>query len=519
MKFANKKDNSYRHLLTIILRWILIPGLLVAALVSLIKGNLNSNNQISYQFEDRKTTYGGPFESSGSTSRYALTQAIVEDGTLFFDKDKAKFSSPDVSKHNGRYFTIFTPGVSFIGVPFYVLGRQFGLPQTFAYLSTIVFALFNIYLIFTIARKLGSGFYSSLLAGSLFLFGTNALSYATSYTQHLASTFVVLMGLLIALNRPTFIKNILLGMLYGAGLLIDVPNGILLLPVVLYILGGHIQISHEDNKTSLKVKVTLLGLIIGLAPLILAFGWYNYKISGSATFIPQFAGRTTDFSDNPEIDSSSRKDSGIRMPFNTRNIVQGSYLFLISNERSIIVYTPVVIFGVIGLIYLIQDSIKKKIARLILALFLVNLTTYTMFGDAWGGWAFGPRYLIPGLAVLSIGISCFIERFNKKPFIILLFSVISIYSIAVNVLGATTTSLVPPKVEAVAFPEPIPYTYLGNWERLVNENLNSSLIYNLYLKNKLTAKNFTLIYTSGILLLAATLYVASALEKRNKNEN
>jgi len=105
---------------------------------------------------------GGVFESSGSTSRFALTEAIAEKGTLFLSKERAKFASPDVVVHEGNYFSIFTPGVSFIGVPFYLLGKLYGAPQLFTYALTALLAVLNAFLVARIAKKIGGGFVTSI---------------------------------------------------------------------------------------------------------------------------------------------------------------------------------------------------------------------------------------------------------------------------------------------------------------------------------------------------------------------
>lgn len=493
---------------------IMVPVFLIIAMLLLIRGNLD-NGKLSYQFDDTKTSMGGPFESSGSNSRFALTQAIVDDGSLFLDIDKAKFSSPDVSKYKEKYFTIFTPGVSFLGVPFYMLGQKWGMPQIFAYSSTTLFAIANLFLVYLISRKIGSGYYSSLLAGILFVFGTNALSYSTTYTQHHASTLVILLGLLMSLGETKVIKNIIFGALYGFGLIIDVPNGIIMIPLVLYMISKNMGMQTTKKTVSLKLKTAIFGLVLGLIPMIALFGWYNYSISGSPTYLAQFAGRTKDFSDTPQLDSSSRKP-GLRIPFNTRNQMHGLYLFLFSDERSIVVYTPVVLLGIWGIILLMKDEKYKNFSHVVVSTALINLIIYSMFGDPWGGWAFGPRYLIPSLGLLCVGISHLIDKYSKKLIFTLLFFVITIYSISVNVLGATTTTLVPPKVEAIAFSKPIPYTYETNWIRMNKDNLSSSLIYNIYLKNKISSKDFTFAYTIMILLVVIVVYFAGVSEMKNR---
>src|SRR3989344_9076188 len=108
-----------------------------------IKGQ--SGNPIYFQNE-KDTRVGGPFESSNNTSRFALVEAIVEDRTFFFNEKRARFSSPDLVLYNNKFFSIFTPGVSFVSVPFYIFGKSIGVPQLSTYLVNVIAALVNFFL-------------------------------------------------------------------------------------------------------------------------------------------------------------------------------------------------------------------------------------------------------------------------------------------------------------------------------------------------------------------------------------
>src|SRR3989304_7035015 len=97
-----------------------------------VKGD--KGDPIYYQTE-KKTNVGSPFESTNTNSRYALVEAIADYGIFFFTDEQAKFSSPDLVLYNGKYFSIFTPGVSFVAVPFYIVGKLLAIPQLFTFFS------------------------------------------------------------------------------------------------------------------------------------------------------------------------------------------------------------------------------------------------------------------------------------------------------------------------------------------------------------------------------------------------
>src|SRR5258706_15585737 len=144
----NKKYmKKYIKILTI----IFIACVSILLLILSIKGNVKDGS-LMFQ-NDSSTVVGGPYESTNSTSRYALTESIVNNHAFSFTNNLAAFASPDLAQYNGKYFSIFTPGVSLLGVPFYIIGAIFGIPQIATYSLILLLALINFWLIAKIASK------------------------------------------------------------------------------------------------------------------------------------------------------------------------------------------------------------------------------------------------------------------------------------------------------------------------------------------------------------------------------
>jgi hypothetical protein len=174
-------------------------------LALVVKGDRIDDNTLAYQHNyDEKLT--GPFESSGSSSRYALVQAIANTGTFFFNDAQAQLAAPDLVRYKDKYSSLFTPGVSFLALPFYFLGNYFGLPQLITYSSTTLISIINLILVIAISRKLGASRTSSFISGFLFLFGSNALTYSLTLTQHHWSILVILLATLAMFKRPGLAK-------------------------------------------------------------------------------------------------------------------------------------------------------------------------------------------------------------------------------------------------------------------------------------------------------------------------
>jgi len=494
---------------------------IVILLALAIKGN--RGNPISYQ-SGYNTQVGGPFESSNSTARYALVEAIVKGKTLTLTEQQARFASPDVSAKDGKFFSIFTPGVSFLAVPFYVLGGLLGFPQLGAYLSVAVFSLFNIYLISVLGRRLGASFWASTFGGFVFLFATNALGYSQTLTQHQMGVTAILLALLNARQKRTWLNNASFGALAGIGLMLDVPIFIFMIPIGLYILAKHFSVEELKQKYKIAVKLSLMGLIIGIIPLFVLFGWYNNQTTGSYTTLAQTVGRTDAFkilSDAEKKNAEKNKGSveskrgGIELPFDTREQLRGFYILMLSPERAWLFYSPIVLLGVFGIYLGLKNKKTQTATSLMAGIILLNIVLYTMFGDPWGGWSFGPRYLIPAAALLCIFAALFIDRYKNNYFVIALVMILLGYSVAINSIGVLTTNAIPPKVEAVALDKPIPYTAQYNLD-ILKSNQSSSLVYNQYLSAHLDAKTYAFFYTTLIYILGVSLLTATIFGKEKK---
>lgn len=479
----------------------------------------NRGEPIAYQ-SGHDTRVGGPFESSNSTARFALTEAIAEDGKLSLNLDRAKFASPDVVETSGKFYSVFTPGISFIAVPFYILGKYLGIPQLITYFSVALFSLVNVFLVAQVARKLGASFWASIFGGFVFLFATNALGYSQTLTQHNIGVSVLLLATLITLSKTSFFKNVLFGALAGIGLLIDVPILILTIPLGLYLLARHIKLSKINEKLRMSISLSLMGLLLGIIPFIMFFGWYNHQTTGSYTTLAQSLGRTDAFSvltekQKQEIavqDKKVEKEVGLELPFDTRLQMQGFYILVLSPERAWLFYSPIVFLGIAGLFVGWKSAKRQAAVSLFSSVVLLNIVLYSMFGDPWGGWSFGPRYLIPAAALLCAFLPLFLDKYKKNYFVILTTMILFGFSVYINSIGVLTTNAIPPKVEAIALSVPIPYTPEYNLN-ILQSNQSSSLLYNLYLSAWLPARNYAFIYIMLVFVAGIGLYTISIFKQ------
>lgn len=507
---------------------LLFSFLILVLAVRGLPGNPDGDQLLSPDWRE-----DGPFELSPERGRYALTYSIVENRSVFFPVDLARFATPDVGYINGNYVSLFAPAVSFIAIPGYLIGKAFGAAQFGTFATIAFFAIANAYLIRKTAIKLGASEITATIASLVFLFATPAFSYAVNLYQHHISTFLILSAFYLLISSSSFWTLAAIWFLCAAAIPVDYPNLFLMAPIAIAALARFILIEKQKKLIKVKLKhIYLFSFLSALIPLLFFF-WFNARSYGgplktlgnsgvtTAEEIDQ-SGKPVDYprSEKYEEEKSTppENQSGGLSYFQSRNILNGMYIHLFAKDRGIIYFAPILIFGIIGFFL----ALKKNIRFLptLTAIVAINLILYSMWGDPWGGWAFGSRYLIPSYSILSIFIALFLTDIPKKVAYLAIFLLVAIYSIGVNTLGAVTTSAIPPKVE-VADLERVSglkqkYTYIRNWDFLKDGN-SKSFMYQVFLKNHMTTVSFYLILVFSISTIFSVLLFYLSREKEGQN--
>jgi len=498
--------------------FILFCAIIMAFSIRGLPGNPNAS-----QLSQLKWTDNGPLELSPERGRFALTYSIIENHSFQFTPDIARFAAPDVGYLNGKYVSLFAPGVSFVVIPGYIVGKMLGYSQIGSFAVIALFAILNVLLIRAIAVKLGMRSLAGLIAGLTFLFATPAFPYAVTLYQHHISTFLVLLGIYLLISFDSIWSLIIIWILCGLSISIDYPNFFLMLPIGLAGLGRTFKITKEHFQISLKIPVLRVVAMGSIILPLLFFLWFNYASNGSPFQLSGTVDRSLVVKANgqPELESKEilqrLKASGqpVVLPkksalgaFNNRNIFNGMYEFFVSPDRSMLYFTPVMFFGFIGLWLAVRK--KMPYAWLLFAIIGFDILLYSMWDDPYGGWAFGARYLIPVYAVLALFIAYLLSRIVRYNLLLLLFFTVLTYSVGVNTLGALTSNRNPPKVEAVALAKttntPQPYTFVRNIN-VLNADISKSFVFETEAKYYMTAWNYYTYVASFIVIVCAFLLI------------
>lgn len=468
----------------------------------------------------------GPLELSPDRGRYALAYSLAEDVSTHFSLDVARLATPDLGiSPNGNFVSLFAPTVSYIVLPGYIVGKVFNLAQVGMFSIISIFGILNFLLIIWISNKLGANKIASVLGAFAFLFASPALAYAVSLYQHHITVFLILSSVA-ALMKWEGLKPLwYVWFMCALSISVDNPNLFFMLPIGVYALGRLISIDKKEDG-SISPRINYKG-IITLSAMILPivfFLWFNWSANGSPL---QLSGtlpavKNIDESGKPFngdheieiIDGKVKLQEGKTAvsSFDTRNLLEGFYVHSFSPDRGVVWFAPVLLFGFLGLWMLYTKD--RTSANLLGAIMGANILLYSMWGDPWGGWAFGSRYLIPSYAILSIGISIFLSRWRNNYIILALFSLVFAYSAWVNTLGAITSSTNPPQAEILGLEAQTgkieKYTYERNLDYL-KSNRSKAFIFKEYSHKIMTAEQYhsiilSLIYSGFMSLMCVFVF-------------
>jgi hypothetical protein len=467
---------------------VLLVSLLVIAYGLTLKGvygNLSPNGTGSEKIAINKP----PFETSMERGRYAQVVSVAESGN--FDVNEFyKFLKPDLAWYNGNFLSTFPVGTALLAVPLYLVGKWAGIAQVLTFASSAVFSILTAMVIFKINKKLGLGDKPAAFGSIMYGLASGAWAYSVSLSAHPISALVVACGMWLFLkleeNPQALIHYLGLGFLLSTGLFIDYPNLAIFLPLIVMALWGRIvKLVRTSDFTELQIKGfrPLMASLAGFAILLTVFVFYNLRyyqkpIAFANSYTIKFLEtKGIDFeSVNLTNDIFEGRDYSKRFDLDDAGVGAGILLF--SHDRGLFFYFPIFLLSLGGVVILWRKN--TKLAIVMLSVILVNLFFYGSYDDPWGGWSFGPRYLIASLPLLSIFGSVGYDFLNNKYGVKMRYIVIALllFSVGIALLGALTTNAVPPSIESEA--AGLPDNFVYNWQYLHN-NGTSSFVHNTFL--------------------------------------
>lgn len=462
-----------------------------------------------------------PFELSPERGRYSHIYSMAEDHTYELSAAWARVVYPDVGVYNGKFYSFFAPGVSYMAVPFYLLGRDYDLGQVFSFAMIALFSIAALICLYKICRNIFNlPIWASLFSAFVFGFVSTAWSYAVTLYQHHVMVFFMLFAFYSTWKfskrgKWSFMWAIFVGLSYGLAIFIDYPNAILIFPVMVYFISTVLSVAFSEH--NFKISIRWVGSVALAAFMIITCiqFYHNDRYYGSwknlAGGIPSYHLPEKNATSTPAVKEDSKDVVGF---FTEEHIPMSFYTLIFSTDRGLLFFCPVFLLAFIG-IYIIRKKLATEHVVLIW-LVIVNVFLYSSWGDPWGGWAFGPRYLIPSMAVLSIFIAIFLaEKPQVLPKRIAAF-ILGLYGIFVALIGVLTTNAIPTYVEGIFLPAK-KYNYLLNLD-FIKHGMSDSFIFNNYFSRTMSlARYAVLIYIFLVILLSVILFVLPKFSNQNDN--
>jgi len=357
-----------------------------------------------------------PFESSHERAPYAQLLAFTQNNTFELSKEQADIASSDVGYRNGHFFSFFPPGVTFFILPFYLLGQLYSIGQLAVYFSMVIVSVGSLVLLYLISRNtFGMPISLALFVALTFGFATTSLSYAATLYQHALTTFLLLLAFYSSWKYAhsdtiSWLWASLVGLSFGYSIFVDYPNAILMLPVVAYFLISTVKVINT-KESSLKININLNVMFAAffVVFLLVAHGYFNQQLYGSwsttSQFFPRYDSSDTRILTSANeiytlVEESSLPDKNVSKVFKEERVFKGLYILLFRGDKGLFFFSPVLIFALFGIAYGLRKF--KLETSTLLGVAAINIMLYASFGDPWGGWAFGPRYLIPTMRRIEI---------------------------------------------------------------------------------------------------------------------
>ena len=341
-----------------------------------------------------------------SISRILPIMSYFEQGNFQIDKYKDK--TGDLSFVNGHYYTDKAPLASMIVLPVYKVLVSSGIivrnnswddlvPIGFlaSFLCGTLPFLFLLYLMMKHLMEVKSKI-SPVLLVLLSVYGSMLFVFSSAFFSHLLAGAFILSAYLLLKKKRFFWAGFLCGMAFAS----EFPLGVFL-PIWAFI----ILVREQSFKKSLFFS-------IGSLPFILLILFYNYYFTGSPfSMLYNFEAQ-----------------QGFADEFNQANTIFGFGLprlenvweMLFGQYKGLLFYMPILAFFVFQYF---KEGVKIKFKKLfssylILPSIIFALLIVSKSYSWWGGWTYGPRYLIPLCFLLVYEGTMFISKqnFSKKWF-------------------------------------------------------------------------------------------------------
>jgi hypothetical protein len=341
-------------------------------------------------------TAGGSLATTDAVVAYDVTRNLCEHGSLAYSPELLGMQAH--RGVDGRYYSPFGIAQSVYNIPFYLAGqaaaRAFGvrlgkadsIPKAAVAMGGTLVAAACVALTYLLAVEVWASASIGLVAAWLFGFATVFWPYAKFGFNAPLATCCLLVAVLAAwvgVRRHRHGPMFACGLALGVAMLTRHELLVAALPVTLFL-----AFDWRRSRVRLaQAALAVAGLSIGIG----VWMWLNAVRFGNP-LNPGYLGDPT-----PSFGSS---------------VLAGLAGLLFSPAASLFVYCPVVLLALPAFVAWWR---RDKPATLLFAgLFVTLLVFYAQLGNWVGGRSYGPRYLVPALPFLVVGIAAWLGQRHSR---------------------------------------------------------------------------------------------------------
>jgi len=328
-------------------------------------------------------------ESYDAQIMFQVTQSMVDHGNFFVHQDPFGINTP---------YSYYGIGMSLLmALPYWVAERLHQDPGAFVMGVNAAVVAATAGTVFALGLAMRATALQSFAAAALTVFGTLLLPYVATGFSEPAVALAIALGLIgVQTNRP-----VVAGAAAGFALLMRVDSAFLVVPV----LGVAAWVAGAGSwQAALRFSVALTPAIVVTA----AYDTLRYGAPWrTGYFFATF--------DHP--------------------LVAGLYGLLLSPAAGLFIYVPLLPLALVGLFLAIRRL--PLLGATALALLVVRIPVYAVWFGWSAYWVWGPRYLVPAMPVLAVGLLEVCRRWSGLHLVVkaALASVLAVSSL-VQVVGA-----------------------------------------------------------------------------------